>query len=91
MFSKKLTATTTAQLVGDGAFGSANVPVQLCLRVPSSATHEVWVGGADVNTSDKGFPVFAGEQYSANLINDDVWFVADASQDFYVNITGPAT
>jgi len=91
MFSKKLTASTTAALVGDGSFGSANVPVQLCLRVPAAATQTVWVGGSDVNTSDKGFPVYAGEQFSANLINDDLWYVADGNQDFYVTVTGPAT
>lgn len=88
MKSAKLTATTTATKIVSGSTGSANVPVQVCLRNPSAATQTLWVGGDTVNTTDKGFPIYAGESYSANLVGEDLWIVADGNQDFYLNVSG---
>lgn len=72
MVSEVITVTTVAQLVCAG--GTQEDPRSVVLKVPAAGS-TIYFGGSGV-TVTAGFPLAAGEWYTADLVTpNDLWLV----------------
>lgn len=84
MKGERITVGTSKTLVVNGSHGSVTHEYAVLVKNPAGG-QTVFLGGEDVNTTDKAFPLDPGETVAADVVNDVLYgIVAATTQNVYV-------
>lgn len=82
MQGRSVTVTATRAVLVDGSGGSAERPVRAILKAASST---VYLGGADVDASTKGYPLVSTDAPLTVVLTEHLYAVT-ASGSVVVNV-----